>query len=153
VALGLVALPALLACSHPTQAPSGSAPATLSGHGLTIQASIGVFSNVGGVEPAKPWTTGVSCTSYNFEGVDVQVSDGSHNVVGVDTFPTKGLWTKDNPEQTGPNYKWDGTCTWTTAMNVPDAPIYIVEVTGFEPKTVSNEELASKDWVLRVDLG
>ncbi len=145
-----------VACSQASAPPPSAAPSP-QGHEFKIVASVSVFSNLH-AEPAKPWTTGVSCTSYDFDGSDVQVSDSSHTVLGVATFPHEGTWTKDELP-TGPNvlperyYSGDGTCSWTAMVQVSNAPVYIVELDGFEPKTVSSTEMAAEDWTLPLSLG
>lgn len=47
----------------------------------------------------------------------------------------------------------NGTCMWTTSLDIPDAPICVIKLMGIGSKTVSNAELASKDWTLALNLG
>jgi hypothetical protein len=67
----------------------------------------------------------------------LQVSDGSHTVVGVAHFANHGAWVGHNNER--------GRCIWNLTVQVPDAPIYIIK-SGLGTKTLSNEELAAQGW-------
>ena len=83
------------------------------------------------------------CHSSDFPKA-LQISDGSHEVVAVGTFPSAGVWT-------GPN-EGNGACTWSVTMQIPDVPIYIVK-SGLGTKTYSNEQLSAKGWTLTVENG
>jgi hypothetical protein len=128
--------------------PSPEAP----GRVLTIEANISVWSDLD-AQPKKPWTTGVDCTSYDFDGVRVQVLDGSGTILGVATFPTKGTWTKSDPENTGPAYQWDGICTWSATVDeLTESNVYVVELDGWESVTYDADELEADDWTVSLDL-
>lgn len=117
-----------------------------------MEANVSVWSDLD-AQPEKPWTTGVDCTSYDFEGVRVQVLDGSDNILGVAEFPKVGTWTKSDPANTGSAYQWDGICTWSaTVDDLSESNVYVVELEGWEPKTYDADELATDDWTVSLDL-
>jgi hypothetical protein len=127
-------------------------PSEPQGKTLTIEANVSVWSDLD-AQPKKPWTTGVECTSFDFQGERVQVLDADGTILGVQTFPEVGTWTKSDPSQTRAIYQWDGTCTWSTSITgLADSDIYVVELDGWEPVTFSADELEGEDWTASLDL-
>jgi hypothetical protein len=157
--LAIAAILVLTSCasgdSGGTAASSRPSPETVS-RALTVEANMGVFSDLD-ADPKKPWTTGVECTSYDFEGVRVQVLDGSGTILGVATFPTAGTWTKNEipPDAIGGEaaWRWDGTCTWSVAVDdLTESGVYVVELDGWESVTYDADELETDDWTVSFDL-
>lgn len=138
-------------CGEPTVSP------TPAGHNVAVNLSIGVWSDLD-TQPKKPWTTGVECTSYDFRGEEVRILDGSSEILAVGTFPSKGVWTPDpGVEEHLANgeteWRWDGTCTWTAVIEgVGDAPVYVVEIEGFEGSEAHNaSDLEADGWTIDLE--
>lgn len=143
--LAIVMVMFLASCGGGGDAPdSGAQPSSTSpspaGHAFTMEVTLGWFSGAY-LTAAGDGSAGVPCHSADFTKA-LQVSDGSHEILAVGSFPAAGVWT-------GPD-EGNGACTWSTTVQIPDVPIYIVK-SGLGTKTYSNEQLSTEGWKLTVN--
>jgi hypothetical protein len=152
----------LSACGGGADAKGGgSEPATSSpspdAQTVAVNLSGGVFGDLS-PNPRRPWTTGVSCTSFSFGGEEVRILDGAGQILAVGNFPNQGVWLPDpgveeHLAKGETEWRWDGTCTWTAEVgNVGEAPVYQVEIEGFEDSKAYNAaDLEADDWTIDLE--